>query len=323
MDLFAIADAPTVLDDSRRKRIPVARIDRFKDKRYGAFSITAEDAASWKRNLAEHFNGEALIDFDHSPEKGKGTRAAGWIRDLVVDGEHVLADVEFTPAGADAIRNGEFRYISPTFVGSWKDEHGVDRGKTLLGAGLTNRPFLRKRMPAISLSEDFASVTAEPEGSDSRGRMSLSAIATKLGLADDADEALILDALDGRPDVSGKVILDATEHADLLARASKGDVAETSRFDAAYTKALSEGRVAPASKAGFEKLAETDLDLAVKTLDELPQIVKTAPAGEPAPASKTDAGDRDDIDRRAKALSAEKGISYVDAVYMLAEEDDS
>jgi phage I-like protein len=321
MDLFAIADAPTTLDDSRRKRIPVARLDRFKDRRYGEFSITPEDAASWKRNLAEHFNGEALIDFDHSPEKGKGTKAAGWIRDLVVEGEHVLADVEFTPAGAEAIRNGEYRYISPTFVGAWKDEHGVDRGKTLLGAGLTNRPFLRKRMPAISLSEDFEAVAAQPDRSDSRGRMSLSAIATKLGLADDADEAQILDAIDARPETSGMVLLSADEHADLLVKAAAGETAATDRFATAYAKALDEGRVAPASKSGFEKLAEVDLDLAVKTLDELPPVVKTEPKGEPAPAGEDAAGDREALAARAKTLAAEKNISFADAVYLLAEEN--
>lgn len=130
----------------------VARLGSFYDKRYGTFSITPEHVASWSATLTAHQNGEAPVDYDHSPEKGKGTRAAAWIRDLKLDGERVLAKIAWTDAGAKAVRGGEYRYLSPTFTDSYKDEQGNPVGKALLGAALTNRPFLRQGMAAVNLS---------------------------------------------------------------------------------------------------------------------------------------------------------------------------
>jgi Mu-like prophage I protein len=144
--------APTG-DSPVTKRFQIAEVGRFKDPRYGEFEITAADVDSWKKLLAEEFQGEVPIDFDHNTDKGgpTGSRAAAWIKSIVQDGAKVLADVEFTPEGAESVRNRAYRYISPTFVGDYKDKRQRSRGPALLRAALTNNPFLRD-MPAISLS---------------------------------------------------------------------------------------------------------------------------------------------------------------------------
>lgn len=314
-DLFTIADLPRALDDTDLPtiRMVVAKLGSYQDKRYGAFAITDKHLAGWQRNLAELPDGQAPIDFDHSPEKGQGSKAAGWITSLErrtgadlqaedpkrfarLDPAAVYAasTVELSRAGAQAVRDREYRYISPTFVDDWADEHGAKRGPALIGAGMTNRPFLKRGMPAISLSEDDFQAPAEetPHGSDSRGRMSLTAIAKALGIANPeaATEATILEAFPG--DTAGGVkILAADEYAGLIARAAAGDAATTAlaetKFESAWKRALEDPagpRVTPAQETDFKALAEVNLDLAVKTLDGLPHVaLNTRAKGDPTP----------------------------------------
>lgn len=329
-DLVTLADIPALAsgDGKVTARIPVARLGKFKDRRYGNFAITREDYDGWKRNLTEVFNGEAPVDYDHSPEKGGGSEAAGWIKSLELDGDKVMAQVDFTPQGAQAIRDGRWRYISPTFRSNYRDEHGEDRGRTLIGAGLTNRPFLKRGMPAISLSADDFQEPAESvaaDASDSRDTMpDLTKIAEKLSLDADADEAKILDAIDTLQAAGeGVKTLSADDYATLLSDAEAGRAAvatlEGDKFTTAWTKALDEGRVAPASKENFEGLRDLDVDLAVKTLNDLPQIVKTTAAGDPArPGATAPAGvdaDRFELHEQAEAIVKAKGIAPTDRQY--------
>lgn len=330
-DLVTLADVPELADGAGpiRARIPVAKLGGFKDRRYGAFSITRADYDGWHRNLNDAFNGEVPIDYDHGPEKGKSSEAAAWIKGLALhtgaelktqdpsrfaklddSTQYVVADTEWTPQGAQAVRDGRWRYISPTFKAHYADETGTDRGRALIGAGLTNRAFLKRGMPAISLSSDDFEGPAE-EVSDSRGTMDLTKIAKALSLAEDATEDKILEALDGA------VILTADEHATLLSSASAGETVKAERdqerYDTAWTKALDAGRVAPAMKDHFAKLRTLDVDLAVKTLDDLSPIVPTtARGGGGGPVAAAPDGvdaDRFELHERAEAIVREKGIS--------------
>ncbi len=153
--LVTLADLPAPAAGKNRTTIVVARLDdNLRDPRYGSFKITQDDVDGWKRNLTGVFGGRVAIDYDHSSDRGGGTRAAAWITGLHRDGKLITADVEFTPRGAKSIRNGDYRYISPTFVANYSDEHGQKHGKALIGAALTNRPVLRAGMPCLSLSRD-------------------------------------------------------------------------------------------------------------------------------------------------------------------------
>lgn len=155
--LFTLADIPE-LDAGRRTTIAVARIGELWDPRYGRFAIKQSEVDGWKRNLSSTFGGRVSIDYDHSSDRGGGTKAAAWITGLHQQGELVTADVEFTPAGAKSVRDGDYLYISPTFVRSYLNEHGQKCGPALLGAALTNRPVLRKGMPTLSLSKSGATL---------------------------------------------------------------------------------------------------------------------------------------------------------------------
>jgi hypothetical protein len=225
MDLITLADLPALpgTDAKPSTRIVIGRLDdNLRDPRYGKFSITQADVDSWKRNLAGVFGGEVSFDFDHSSDRGQGTKAAAWISNIdqagTENGSLITADAQFTRAGAKAVRNGDYKYTSPTFVENYTDEHGAKHGKALIGGALTNRPVLRAGMPTLSLSKDtFEGVATASETTsakrerkrarklaatalarDSRGQMDkLAELRKLLGLADDADHVTILAAAAG------------------------------------------------------------------------------------------------------------------------------
>lgn len=140
---------------------PIARLGEYQDRRYGKFSITRADYEAWQRNLAQAQNGEVPIDYDHQAERGN-TKAAGWVRALRLVGSRVEALIDWTPEGEQNVREGYWRYVSPTFTAHYRDEKGRDLGRALLGVALTNRPFLRQGMPALNLSAEdpFAELAA-------------------------------------------------------------------------------------------------------------------------------------------------------------------
>jgi phage I-like protein len=439
MDLITLADLPELAGTQAKPRttITIGRLDdNLRDPRYGKFAITQAQVDSWKRNLAETFGGQVSIDFDHSSDRGNGTRAAAWIRSIGQEGKLITADVEFSKRGARAVRNGDYRYTSPTFVENYTDEHGQKHGPALIGAALTNRPVLRKGMPTLSLSKDsfegieLAKVSAKvrkktatlrgkgkPEfpmpnaeharlalqfvgrslqkgnitpadaakirkranamlgktgaakktaARDSRAHMAdLREVAQLLGLDENADLATVLTGVvtleaavpaspsrvpsnptssrptkSGRTDGNGKPEskaerkarklakksaskqtmalseMDEETFAQLLLDANAGASAATQlaedRFTAAYTLALSEGRVAPSQEATLRQLHELNPELALKTLASFVPIVPVRPAGSgegqgqtgPAPMGMDE--DRFALHNQAKALAAEK-----------------
>jgi hypothetical protein len=76
--------------------------------------------------------------------------------ELREDGDELWANVEWTPDGADAIKNKEYRFVSPSFVKDHTHKNGDKIGTTLLAAAITNHPFL-EGMKALTLY-NFAAI---------------------------------------------------------------------------------------------------------------------------------------------------------------------
>lgn len=107
----------------------------------GAAVIAATKANGLDRGLP--------IDYDHRTFTGDDSRAAGWIRELKIAGNTLLARVEWTPAGAAAIARKEYRFISPVFQCKPDDPNAPKdeiSGEVLYlsGAALTNDPALHQ-----------------------------------------------------------------------------------------------------------------------------------------------------------------------------------
>lgn len=146
---------------------------------HGDFELTGDDL----EEMAGHFGeGIGLVDEDEKQAPLNygdlaGDKAAGWMKRLYVQAVNgtaaLLADVEWTPAAVQAIKDGEWKYISPEFNPRgwpWEDPEQeftfVDN--VLTGAALTNIPLFKKLKPIrASRIPPFTAVTAsQPGGGD-------------------------------------------------------------------------------------------------------------------------------------------------------------
>ncbi len=191
--------------------IQVAVAGAFSDPgRYGDFEITPEHLA----NMAAVFASgkfpvpptELCVDYDHltlSDGKGAGDgKAAGWIRALEVraDGTELWAQVEWTEAGADAIRDREYRFFSPVIVWNKVSHVGESLGPVLFNGALTNTPFLQGMQPlALSATGGGRSpllVMAALLDSEKKTRVE-AAIQQRFASPDDRYSCWLIDTEDG------------------------------------------------------------------------------------------------------------------------------
>ncbi len=90
------------------------------------------------------------LDFDHREDRAKGGKAAGWIEAAEVRADGLWIAVRLTAEALAEVRAGAWRYLSPEF-GDWTDPRtGTRHRDVLVGAALTNRPFLRDLAPVAA-----------------------------------------------------------------------------------------------------------------------------------------------------------------------------
>lgn len=105
---------------------------------------------------------DLMLDYSHESEK----EAAAWFESLYLseDGKELWAKVEWTEDGADAVKKKKYRYISADFNFAYIDNEKLkDHGPTLLGAGLTNRPVVKKMNPTILSEHESKTQYNEPK----------------------------------------------------------------------------------------------------------------------------------------------------------------
>ncbi len=143
-------DGLTFSEGDTRREVTITRTGSFTDPRYGRFEITRDMLLSMVRNFdARTYGQDIFIDVAHVPANG----AAARILSLKLDGNRLRAVCEFTPFGVAAVKQRGFRYLSAEFSDDYVDnEGGKAHGPTLLGAGLTVRPVI-KRLDPVELSE--------------------------------------------------------------------------------------------------------------------------------------------------------------------------
>lgn len=126
------------------------RLGSFTDPRYGRFEITPELFDALIKNFQTGVYGQQiLVNVAHDDSRG----AAGVITALRRQGDWLMAQIDWTPLGIEAVRERGFIYLSAEYADNWQDnEQGDYHGPVLLGCGLTIRPVI-KRQKGIKLSE--------------------------------------------------------------------------------------------------------------------------------------------------------------------------
>jgi phage I-like protein len=126
----------------------------------GSLEITENDLQEYVDNfntgvgLPDSGSEGAPVDYSHDDHQ----KAGGWIKKVYIQAGVLMAQIEWTPAAIQSIKDGEFKFISPSFyprcLGHWCDPENPERTavNVLLGAGLTNIPFF-KGMKGIKASQ--------------------------------------------------------------------------------------------------------------------------------------------------------------------------
>lgn len=137
--------------------IQVAVVGDYEDPRYGKFSITREMLASMAANFSEGKfptpPTEICVDYDHltlkEAQRPGDAKAAGWFKQLETrsNGDELWARVEWTGAGAEAVKSAEYRFFSPAFRTDFVTNAGEHIGPTLINGAITNTPFLQGMAP--------------------------------------------------------------------------------------------------------------------------------------------------------------------------------
>jgi phage I-like protein len=150
--------------------------------------------------------GKIALDENHSTQRatpaGQPSPARAWISEFKVDANGLWGKPEWNPSGVALMTDKSYRHISPVFKFDKTPNRNVEY---LISAALTNDPGLTQ-LTALH--------------SNNGNNMDKVAICTALGLAQDADDAAVLTALQT---ASGSAIALQTAQAEVAAL--KGQIA--------------------------------------------------------------------------------------------------
>ena len=273
----------------------------------GEFDVDAESLAAINANIAKR-GVDVVIDYEHQTLKGTQAPAAGWVKELKLADGCIQAVVEWTPRGAEYLKNREYRYLSPV-VNVRKADNKVVQLHSL---ALTNTPAIQGMAPIVN-SDTF-------EGG--QPNMDMTKLAELLGLDANADEQQIMEAVKAclaenkslkegqQPPADDKVVANKTvcellglkagaavEDVNAAIMALKGGVIDGVNVleelkalkaqnadraaEEAVTLALRAGKLTPPQKDWAKSYALSDPQGFAAFVEKAPQIV---PMGEAAPA---------------------------------------
>lgn len=146
----------------------------------GEFDVDEESFRAMKAQIAGR-GVDLVVDYEHQTLKGVEAPAAGWVKELKLEGGQIKAVVEWTPRGKRYLENREYRYLSPVVNVRKTDSKATG----LHSLALTNTPAIVGMTPLVN-SEHF-------EGGSNN--MDIQKLAKMLGLDETATEDQIEEAL--------------------------------------------------------------------------------------------------------------------------------
>lgn len=129
---------------------------------------------------------DLVIDYEHQTLQDVQAPAGGWIKSLSLKNNAIVAEVEWTKKAAEYLTNKEYRYLSPVVRVRKYDKKAVG----LHSVALTNLPAIDGMFTITNkLNQDI-------DNDEGEGDMNLKEIALALGLAEDASEDQIKEAIE-------------------------------------------------------------------------------------------------------------------------------
>lgn len=248
---------------------------RLGDGRAAPTMRVLDPAEVIRTSLASAAGGILPIDFDHRSFAKQGeqdSRAAGWITALKVEGQRIMASVEWTADGRAALEGRAYRFLSPVF------KHLKDgRVVVIEGAGLVNIPALpqlrqlaSKESPDMNPIEEIAGVLglAADKPDEIVARVTaLAATETKLAsitkaagvTGEDAVTQVCARLTAKAPDPAAFVPMAAFQEVQTQLASLQKDV-QGDKVEAALERARDAGKLVPAMEEWATQLASKDLD---------------------------------------------------------------
>lgn len=196
--------------------VQIARVGEYWDCRWdNPVSLTI---ALFKAVIARFKSDgiDIVFDINHASVWFGEAPAMAWADDLKIENNALYAHIkEWTPKGAEAVRNKEYRYISPTFSWSSVDRKSGKLGPALHSVALTNTPVIVDIEPLTLAAKPGAEPT--PQGGI-MDKIREWLVGRGVTLAATADEAAIIAALsqyaDGLASAVPAALAKALGHAD-------------------------------------------------------------------------------------------------------------
>jgi FtsZ-binding cell division protein ZapB len=320
----------TLEEGQIKKDVQLLRTGTFKDERYGTLQVTSSTLLSMKKNWDDKVRGVDLsIDYKHESDD----IAAGWIKEVYLkeNNTELWAVVDWTPKGQKVLSDKEFRYLSADFNFDYQDNESLQKfGPTLFGAGLTNRPVVKRMEPAIELEELTEKGRQEmkivedlqaqlKELQEKNKKLSDEVTAAQAAAAGDkslGDGALPPEVQKEIEDLKAKIAALTAENTKFAAESAElKNKAQLSEKEVKFQKLLSEGKVVPAQKDAYIK------DDMVK-FAELSGAVNLSAKGTPEnpPASATGNVDDQIMELANKKLSEDTSLDLRKAVSLVLQE---
>jgi len=301
-DYLILKGGQMAVGDGVPEVIPVLPLGHVVSSK-GEFDVDEESFQAMKAQITQR-GVDLVVDYEHQTLKGVEAPAAGWVKELKLEGGQIMAVVQWTPRGAQYLENKEYRYLSPVVTVRRSD----GKATGLHSLALTNTPAIEHMTPIVN-SDLF-------EGG--QHIMDIQKLAELLGLGTDATEEQILESLKAcvdenkslkagaQPPADDSVVANKTvcELVGLEAGAPVADVtarimelksgkidgvdlkaeiqtlkqqAAARDADAAVTLALKAGKIAPAQKDWARQYALDNPQGFAAFVEKAPQVV---PMGE-------------------------------------------
>jgi phage I-like protein len=153
VDLFSLlAEVPREEGKPATLRMPVLPEGEFDHPTYGKLDWSPKRFAVMIANHEKRVTGFApMLNVDHATHNpfAASAPAYGWVQSLAHEpGTGLVAEVELTDLGEEAIRCKRYRYLSAEVGETWKDSKGAEHKDVFSGLALTNQPF-HETMPGL------------------------------------------------------------------------------------------------------------------------------------------------------------------------------
>jgi phage I-like protein len=296
-----ILDETTVNAENGLKSMQICRVGTFSDPRYGKFSITKKHFQEMIDNFNQKIRGIIpALDYNHEAENV----AAGWFKKLYLKNENELwADIEMTPKGSKVLSDKEFGYVSIEFDTNYVDnETNKKHGAVLLGAGLTNRPVVKRMQPVVALSEGKKQMEEELKKENESLKKELEILKAKIAEMELMEKEYKEKVKPEMGEMEKKL-------SEVTAKLSEAQIKiELSEKNASFDKLLHAGKAVEAQREAFIKNDMTGFI-------EKSEKVKFSEQGHSnVPASDENIDAEDKVLEEAKKLSESEKISLKEAI---------